>query len=239
MISDVAVQTISNIYHNFPNQHTLLITHSNQALNQLFEKIVALDINPKHLLRLGHGEEELEIQGTGGDWGKTGRVNSFLERRIALLANVDRMAGVLGVDGAHGNSCETAGYFYTCHVLPKIEVFKAGVDGFKNVQDVIGAFGLAEFFDDAPSPVFSDGVDLDGAVESAIGCCKWIEDMYAELDELRAFELLRGSKDRSNYLLVKEAKIIALTCTHAALKRRELVKLGFKVCLVWANMVVR
>jgi hypothetical protein len=35
--------------------------------------------------------------------------------------------------------------------------------------------------------------------------------------------------DRSNYLLVKEAKIIAMTCTHAALKRRDLVQLGFKV----------
>lgn len=28
---------------------------------------------------------------------------------------------------------------------------------------------------------------------------------------------------------MKEAKIIAMTCTHAALKRRDLVELGFKV----------
>jgi intron-binding protein aquarius len=40
--TDVAVQIISNIYHNYPQQRTLLITRSNQALNQLFEKIVAL-----------------------------------------------------------------------------------------------------------------------------------------------------------------------------------------------------
>lgn len=33
--TDVAVQIISNIYHNFPNQRTLLVTHSNQALNQV------------------------------------------------------------------------------------------------------------------------------------------------------------------------------------------------------------
>lgn len=31
-----------------------------QALNQLFEKIMALDIDERHLLRLGHGEEELQ-----------------------------------------------------------------------------------------------------------------------------------------------------------------------------------
>lgn len=60
--TDVAVQIISNLYHNFPNQRTLIVTHSNQALNQLFEKIVALDIDERHLLRLGHGEEALETE---------------------------------------------------------------------------------------------------------------------------------------------------------------------------------
>ena len=49
------------------------------------------------------------------------------------------------------------------------------------------------------------------------------------LQEFRSFELLRSSRDRINYLLIKEAKIIALTCTHAALKRKDLVELSFKV----------
>lgn len=42
------------------------------------------------------------------------------------------------------------------------------------------------------------------------------------------FPFLITGRDRTNYLLVKEAKIIAMTCTHAALKRRDLVELGFK-----------
>lgn len=50
------------LYHNFPLERILLITHSNQALNQLFQKITALNINPRHLLRLGHREEELDRQ---------------------------------------------------------------------------------------------------------------------------------------------------------------------------------
>ena len=33
-----------------------------KALNQLFEKIMALDIEERHLLRLGHGEESLETE---------------------------------------------------------------------------------------------------------------------------------------------------------------------------------
>ena len=31
-----------------------------------------------------------------------------------------------------------------------------------------------------------------------------------------------------NYLMTKQAKIVAMTCTHAALKRREFLELGFK-----------
>lgn len=46
--------------------------------------------------------------------------------------------------------------------------------------------------------------------------------------EFQAFELLRSGRDRSRYLLIKEAKIIAMTCTHAALKRRDLVEAGFE-----------
>ena len=51
----------------------------------------------------------------------------------------------------------------------------------------------------------------------------------SEWQEFRAFELLRSGSDRAEYLLIKEAKIIAMTCTHAALKRRDLVSVGFKV----------
>ena len=45
--TDVAVQIINNLYHNFPNQRTLIVTHSNQALNQLFQKIMNLDIDER------------------------------------------------------------------------------------------------------------------------------------------------------------------------------------------------
>ena len=52
--------------------------------------------------------------------------------------------------------------------------------------------------------------------------------MLFKFQEFQAFELLRSGRDRSRYLLIKEAKIIAMTCTHAALKRRDLVEAGFE-----------
>lgn len=38
--TDTAVQILNVLYHNCPTQRTLIITHSNQALNDLFEKIM-------------------------------------------------------------------------------------------------------------------------------------------------------------------------------------------------------
>ena len=46
---------------NFPGTSRLFFV-TLQALNQLFEKIMALDIEERHLLRLGHGEEALETE---------------------------------------------------------------------------------------------------------------------------------------------------------------------------------
>ena len=59
------------------------MTHSNAALNDLFEKIMARDIDPRHLLRLGAGEKELSVNAQGGqyDFTKWGRVNYTLARR--------------------------------------------------------------------------------------------------------------------------------------------------------------
>ncbi|KAI9496193.1 P-loop containing nucleoside triphosphate hydrolase protein [Zychaea mexicana] len=223
--TDVAVQTIANLYHNNPNQHTLIVTHSNQALNQIFEKIMELDIDSNHLVRLGHGEEELN---TELSFSKYGRVSSFLERRLELLQEVDRLAKSLGISGEHGSTCETAGYFYRNHVLTLWDKFKGDVNNTNAADNVRNCFPFAYFFSNAPTPVFTDAMDAEQALEAAQGCFRHLEKMFTELEEIRAFELLRTGYDRANYLITKEAKIIAMTCTHAALKRSELVGLNFK-----------
>lgn len=81
-------------------------------------------------------------------------------------------------------------------------------------------------------------------MEIAQGCFRYIEKIFQQLEEFRAFELLRSGLDRSKYLLVKEAKIIAMTCTHAALKRKELVDLGTllqRCCMIFLffNIIIK
>ncbi|XP_043929809.1 RNA helicase aquarius isoform X2 [Protopterus annectens] len=226
--TDVAVQIISNLYHNFPEQRTLIVTHSNQALNQLFEKIMALDIDERHLLRMGHGEEELE---TEKDFSRYGRVNYVLARRLELLREVGRLQESLGVPGDVSYTCETAGHFFLYQVMSRWEQYLSKVrpKGGKTVDitAVSEFFPFHKYFANAPQPIFK-GQSLEEDMEIAEGCFRHIKKIFTQLEEFRAFELLRSGLDRSKYLLVKEAKIIAMTCTHAALKRHDLVELGFK-----------
>ena len=52
--SDTAVQIATALYHNFPKQKILLITHSNAALNDLFVKIKEVLFSMNQLSRLSY-----------------------------------------------------------------------------------------------------------------------------------------------------------------------------------------
>ncbi|KAH8895079.1 P-loop containing nucleoside triphosphate hydrolase protein [Thozetella sp. PMI_491] len=224
--TDVATQIINNIYHNFPEQRTLLIAHSNQALNQLFAKIVALDIDERHLLRLGHGEEELE---TESDFSKHGRVESFLENRDRYLQEVNRLAASMGAPGAHGNSAETAGYFNSVYVEPAWTKFNNDIKTEdSSSEDIIKAFPFHYFFADAPQPLFPPEADRETVLDIANGCYHHISKIFSELADAQPFEILRRDRDKANYLLTSEARIIAMTSTHAAMRRGEIADLGFR-----------
>lgn len=222
--TDVATQIINNIYHNFPSERTLLVAHSNQALNQLFQKIVALDIDERHLLRLGHGEEELE---TETSYSKYGRVESFLDNRSHFLTEVTRLAASIGAQGAHGNSCETAGYFNTVYIQPAWAKFWDQTKSSGSSEEILAAFPFHTYFSNAPQPLFEPAAAKDAILDVAAGCQHHIDKIFSELEDIRPFEILRQPRDRANYLLLKEARIIAMTSTHAAMRRQEIADLGF------------
>ncbi|BDA47113.1 probable NFX1-type zinc finger-containing protein 1 at C-terminar half [Coccomyxa sp. Obi] len=222
--TDTAVQIMHVLYHNCPEQRTLLIAHSNQALNDLFEKILQRDVPARYLLRLGMGEAELA---TTLDFSRVGRVNAMLARRLELLAEVEQMAKQFGVAEDVSYTCETAAHFWVLHVLARWEKFQASVRQKKTPECVKELFPFKEYFADAPGVLFK-GEDYEADMERARGCFRHIHTMFQELKECRPFELLKGQADRVNYLMTKQAKIVAMTCTHAALKRREFLELGFQ-----------
>lgn len=152
-----------------------------------------------------------------------------MAKRLDLLMDVQRLQESLEVQGDVAYTCETAGHFYLYQVLSRWEHYQSIVrpKTGKHVDiEIIGKeFPFTKFFENAPQPLFK-GKSVDEDLEIADSCFRFIEHIFNELEEFRAFELLRSGLDRSKYLLVKEAKIIAMTCTHAALKRKELVDMG-------------
>ncbi|XP_042485253.1 RNA helicase aquarius, partial [Macadamia integrifolia] len=223
--TDTAVQILNVLYHNCPSQRTLIITHSNQALNDLFEKIMQRDVPARYLLRLGQGEQELA---TDLDFSRQGRVNAMLVRRLELLDEVERLARTLQLPEDVGYTCETAGYFWLMQVYSRWEQFLAACEKNQdNLTFVKDCFPFKEFFSNTPEPVFT-GQSFEKDMRAAKGCFRHLKTMFQELEECRAFELLKSTADRANYLMTKQAKIVAMTCTHAALKRKDFLQVGFK-----------
>lgn len=124
-----------------------------------------------------------------------------------------------GVNGAPAYTCETSEYFYSHHIKKRIESFGATFDGDGKSDNVVDNFPFKKYFN-----IDQGGLSLD----DAYGKINQIDDIFKELAEYRPIELLRSQKQRSEYLLIKQARIVAMTCTHAAIARSQLVQLGFQ-----------
>ena len=86
---------------------------------------------------------------------------------------------------------------------------------------------IDDYFSNAPQPVFPLQASREEVLEIAHGCYRHIAKIFSELEDIRPFEILRTAKDKANYLLIKEARIISMTSTHAAIRRQEIAGLGF------------
>jgi len=314
--TDTACAAISLLLKNFPSSRILLVTHSNAALNDLFEKLLAWGCPARHLLRLGVGERDLEVE---GDFSKAGRVDAALGRRRECLALVEKLSASLGVPG-EGYTCETAEHFYKFHVLERIQKWRKdfGLPHPPPIQNLetngastgtygdsekssppappapsthatlgesrrgknggvassptvlaaspplsaytlalqegaaaravylaslnsslasvstallIQSFPFTNFFAaytpggmDAALPSQASTLDTALAIET---CFSRLIELFTEVASCKAFEVLRTWRSRLDYLLLKEARVIALTTTHAAIIRPRLISLGF------------
>ena len=251
--TDVVVQTVANLYHSFPEQRILVVTRSNQALNDLFTKIASRSIQSRHVLRLGLGERDLDAE---EDFSRLGRVDLCLQRREKLLEVVKRLAMSVGATEDVAYSCETAATFFASILLPQMILFQRALQGrcseeeknqlrqvpanysavqqaeVKQWDELNGSeagllFPFKLFFLPLQQPIFPSHLSIAEQAKIGDACVKTIGDLFTELKEYRPFELLRHSRHRADYMLASEARIIAMTCTHAAIARQRLVETGF------------
>lgn len=76
-----------------------------------------------------------------------------------------------------------------------------------------------------PFPRFVDEVPSD--VTAARRCFATVRALFENVARYRPFELLRSGRQRARHLLTT-ARVVAMTCTHAAMCRQQLLDVGFK-----------
>lgn len=235
----MAVQIIACLYHSFPTQRTIIITHSNAALNDIFQKVMLRgDIDERYMIRLGSGERELQSTSTH-DFTKQGRVAYSLSRRSVLLEMVQQLSESLGisgraergVDGAPSYTCETAEIFYRHHIQKRVNKFE------QEMALLFPGKTIDQAVDASKSFPFSTYFKLKDDALSYAEAKTYIHrtgEIFHELAEYRPLEILRSQRQRSDYLIMKQARVVAMTCTHAAIARSHLLELGFE----YDNVVV-
>eukprot|EP00917_Polyrhabdina_sp_WS-2016_P009265 GHVP01020664.1.p1 GENE.GHVP01020664.1~~GHVP01020664.1.p1 ORF type:complete len:1415 (+),score=266.26 GHVP01020664.1:1437-5681(+) len=250
--TDTAVQAVSLLLKNFPQQKTLLLARTNQALNDLFEKIAELDVDERYLLRLGVGEKELRegsgaapvnafgyvgSTASGRNYSKVGRVNHMLQRRLDLLRLVTKLAESLEISGDYDTCCATALEFFTHHVQWRINLFQSLMSDVRNgsitvkeaiesTQEEARARGASESAVEEISAIFTKGGSTNTAALFPFSVFfEEISDLFPA-DEDKAFEAaescFRWFDDLK--LQIQECRAFEL----AALTRSHLLSINFK-----------
>ncbi len=187
------------------------------------------DIDERYMLRLGSGERDLQTT-ADFDFTKTGRVNHILARRATLLEEVQQMSESLGIsgaaergpDGAPSYTSETAEYFNLHHIQKRVHIFNSKINGGTDDVSIGDIFPFSAYFKLSESELSSM------TIQDALAKFGKLKECFDELAEYRPLELLRSQRQRTDYLLTKQVKIVAMTCTHAAIARSHLVELGFQ-----------
>ncbi|KAL7715699.1 hypothetical protein QTN25_006792 [Entamoeba marina] len=171
----VLLQIITNFYK--ANKRVLLVTHSNNVLNNLIDGILKKNVYEGHVIRLGHGEHELQ-QLINIDLSKKGRLEKAFEDRENTLTFLKDIAKRLEVPEENAQTCEMAINFMECIVLKRLELIKWSQEEYQSI-------------------------------------------LY-RLKEFLPLEILRGNKQRENYIVTKLSKIVAMTSTYAAMQFKEI-----------------
>ena len=209
--SSVLAQSISNLYHTNQQSITLVITKSQHGLDILRSKLNKLIANPRKI-------HELEYFDNGPK-----RVQKFLAWKMDLLKSASSLCISLGRTVAYASDCEQALYFFHSIVEPLYKNFKE----MAKTADYKQAAKLYPFTKFHEKKLF-ERVTKDNFIQLADDYFKDIQELFKNIDSMRPLELLRLDSDRSDYLLVKETRVLLMTSCVASIRRRQLSRLGFK-----------
>ena len=98
----------------------------------------------------------------------------------------------------------------------------------KNDSPFAVYFPFKLFFFEQSQPLLPSSLSKQAVEEVIENCFASLRSIFTELKEYRPFELLRTNYQRVQYVLTNQARIIAMTCTHAAIARQRLLDANFQ-----------
>ena len=198
--TDIAVEIINYLYKNKKKEKILIITHSNNVLNDLCQKIIESDIvDPKHLLRLGKGSKNIIINKENNKKIEVeNELNLSLDGKITYMLNQRKIF---------------LDKFLKFMIENKITVYKE--------YTCQSAISLLEFY------FMKNEINenLKREIEKSMNLS--LKEIIMELKNYLVYELIRDQAERRNFIITKQSKIIALTCTYCAINRQKLIDLNF------------
>ena len=202
--TDIAVEIINYLYQNKKNEKILVLAHSNNVLNDLCKKIIEADIvDPKHLLRLGKGSKNIilnkKIIGNNEEKNENDELYLSLDGKITYMLNQRKVF---------------LDKFLKCMLDNKIMIYSE--------YTCQSALSLIEFY--FLKNMNKSYENLKKNIEKNMNLT--IEQIISELKNYLVYELLRDQAERRNFIITKQSKIIALTCTYAAINRQKLIDLN-------------
>ena len=221
--TDTASQILSLLYHSYPEQRIVVITHSNDALDQLFQRLANMkDVDQSSLVRLGYRHIT-----NGKDYSRDGRVQLLLQKRNHFLQEINRLSQSLGLGSQVAFTCETAAHFFFLNIQPLWDQYEAKFQNSKDLENdsAFKEFPFSTYFA-TESKMKGQSVEED--FKEAHRLFNKVQNLLKELKNCEAMEVLRNDWDRGNFLLAKHSRVVAMTCTYAAMARNALVSVNFK-----------
>jgi intron-binding protein aquarius len=238
--TSVTVELIRTLYRNASGT-TLLVAKSNESLNAILS---LLEVPREYVLKPAGNSDDA--------FSRHSVTNHILQLRIDLLAQVKQLAVFMGFESEAEHfaySCDTANQFFVNRVKVAIQRFEnstANSDdaAIKLLTDQIENDLLPAGWPDDGSPARERAAsllslhslkDILFPFRGFAADTDSVVRIFEKLNEVAPFEILRSLKDRSQYLLCNQARVVALTSAALCSQSELLKSKNFKVSTLIAE----
>ena len=223
----VTGEILKSLFQNKTSGTALVIAKSNESLNGILS-LLSPAVPKEYILKpAGSSEDEYSRQSV---------INHMLQLRLDLLAQIKRLAVSIGSSAPEAEnfaySCDTANQFFLNRVQPLIQRFHRAVEAcnvegssskVKVLTELIENESFPGITNTAGKPAREHASHLldqhNGSLETilfpfkefGVSNIQAVLCIFEKLKECAPLEVLRSVKDRSQYLLTSQARIVALT----------------------------